>query len=134
RFPVLGSYNGDAEDHPGHPGRVVRQCVMRAVRRRLPAETQPGRYVRGDVAVEQPVAGALRRPRHRHRSAGRKKLGDDAWLQAVRERRVLRAIAETLDLEEETVKMHGMRLRAEVEHAPPNVLAEPVRQPLGRWP
>ena len=112
---VVARDDVDAEHHPGHAGRVLMpgvMCAMRrvpvpsvvlAARRRLPAEPPLGGHMRGDVAMEQPLADALRTPRHRHRSAGRNNLGHDAWLLAFTEWRVLHAVAETLDLVVEAV-------------------------------
>ena len=46
----------------------------------------------------------------------------------------LDAVAEAVDLEVEAVQVHGMRLRAQVDHAPARRLADAIRQPLGRRP
>jgi hypothetical protein len=50
------------------------------------------------------------------------------------DRHIANAIPEAVDLEVEAVQMHGVRLRAQVEHSPVDRFAELIRQPLGGRP
>ena len=47
---------------------------------------------------------------------------------------VAQAVSQALDLEVEAVQMHRVGLRAEVDDAPPHLVTELIRQPLGGGP
>src|SRR5262245_47582655 len=93
---------------------------------RTTGKTPLGRHVAHDVAVEEPVPLALRRPRHRHRAARWKQLRDDPPPVRVVLRDVPQSVPEAVHVEVEAVKMHRVGLRTEVDDAPPDPLAEAV--------
>ena len=84
--------------------------------------------------MKQPVAGPLGSPRHRHRRCRREELRHDRMPIGGSDGRVPRTVADAVNLEVEAVQVHGMRLRAQVDHAPARRLADAIRQALGRRP
>ena len=130
---VRGIENPDTEDHSGHPGRGVVASVRLIGRGR---STQPslGRDVMHQMTMKQPVAGPLRSPRHRHRRCRREEVRHDRMPIGGSDRSVSRSVADAVHLEVEAVQVHGMRLRAQVDHTPACRLADVIRQTLGRRP
>jgi hypothetical protein len=105
----------------------VRRCALRP--------DPPFRCdVQGHVTVEQPVARALRAPSHRHRHSWLQQLSDDVRLMRLVERGLAQPVAERLDVEVETMQMHWVLLRAQVDDAPADAFAETIGQVLGRRP
>ena len=95
---------------------------------------QHGRHVGHDVTVKQPIARALRRPRHRHRRSRLHELRHHTRLPVVGERPIPRAVAQAVNREVEAMQVHGVNLGAEVDDAPAGDLAELIAQSLGVRP
>ena len=139
RAPSPGLDDGDAEDHACHAraGSCCRADRVRHSRAGVSSvDGQPAlrRHVMHDVAVEEPVPFALRRPRHRHRPARWQQLRHDRRA-GRRPRRLDRAAPSPRlsTVEVEAVQVHRVGLRAEIDDAPAHGLAERDRS-AARWP
>ncbi len=94
------------------------------------AQRTARREVLGNVAVHEPVPGALRHPLERHRARAEQWLRDGE----IAGRRVHGAVAAARDAEVEPVQMHRMQIGARVDHAPAYRVADRVGQPLRMGP
>src|SRR5208282_4152299 len=92
------------------------------------------RHVHDHVAVEEPISGPVRRPRHIEHMANINEFGDGlaALLSGVA--LVTLAITYGVDIEKETVEMHAMWTIGGIDYAPMDRLAGAVGDMLGKGP
>src|SRR5260221_4167143 len=107
----------DAHDQAAHHvARMIARVYMVLGGQRRTVERRVSQDVKVVMAVEEPVAGALRHPCHREGAAGYAAFGDDSvWWRRARVHAVHAAVAAAIDIELEPMQMHGVHGSAGID-------------------